>query len=221
MHPVDAAIDLFLGGRCAGCGTPGRALCPGCAAGLAAVPPVDFTVGAMRAVAGGRYEAPVRPALLAFKERGSWSLGGALGERLAVAVAAVVATAPAGSRFELVPIPSRARAVRERGLDTTLQLARTAARQLRRRLGLQVRVGRRLRLVRAVADQAGLDQAQWHANLAGSLTASRLAAGTVGVVVDDVATTGATLAEANRAAVAAGWVPWGAAVVAVTPRRHP
>ncbi len=182
--------------------------------------PLAFAVGELPAVAGGRYESPLRPVLVAFKERGSWGLAGPLGERLAVATAALLGRAAVESRIELVPIPSRRAAVRERGLDTTLHLARVAARLLRRRVGLDVRVGRRLRLVRAVADQAGLDRFQRHQNLAGSLAASPVVPGVLGVLVDDVSTTGATLIEGQRAAVAAGWLPLGAAVVAHTPLRH-
>lgn len=221
MNVWDAALDLLLGGRCAGCGTPGRALCPACAAALAASSPVEFHAGGMAAVAGGRYEDELRAALLAFKERGNWALGRHVGERLAVAVAAIAGSAGGGRRIVLVPIPSRAGAVRERGLDTTAHLARAAARAVRRRVGVDVRVERHLRLVRKVADQAGLGEAARYSNLAGSLDASPLAPSSIGVIVDDVSTTGATLAEAHRAAKAAGWTPAGAAVVAFTPRRRP
>jgi predicted amidophosphoribosyltransferase len=77
-----------------------------------------------------------------------------------------------------------------------------------------------LRHARAVADQADLDRAGRAANLAGALrvpaTAVRqLLEGPV-VLADDVATTGATLAEAARAVRAAGGTVLGAAVVAVT-----
>jgi predicted amidophosphoribosyltransferase len=74
---------------------------------------------------------------------------------------------------------------------------------------------------RSVADQAGLDTSGRARNLAGALAARRCADGLRVVVVDDVVTTGATLAEATRALRAAGAEVLGAAVVAATVRRRP
>ena len=44
------------------------------------------------------------------------------------------------------------------------------------------------------------------------------AAGVVALIVDDIFTTGATVVEASRALVDAGWPVAGAAVIAATPR---
>jgi len=75
--------------------------------------------------------------------------------------------------------------------------------------------------VRDVADQAGLDAGQRARNLAGALRvrAWRGPAPPVVVVVDDLVTTGASLAEAARALCAGGLPVLGAAVVAATGRR--
>lgn len=73
-----------------------------------------------------------------------------------------------------------------------------------------------LRLAHAVRDSAGLSAAERAANMRGAFVAGPpLGAGRV-VVVDDIATTGATLAEACRALAEAGWQVCGAAVVAAT-----
>jgi predicted amidophosphoribosyltransferase len=89
--------------------------------------------------------------------------------------------------------------------------------------GIVARVERVLRHQRRVADQAGLTAAARAANLSGALTVPRRRAARVAqrrvVVVDDVITTGATLAEASRALRDAGAEVLGAAVVAATERR--
>jgi predicted amidophosphoribosyltransferase len=70
-----------------------------------------------------------------------------------------------------------------------------------------------------VADQADLTAADRAANLSGALRARFDLRGSRVIVVDDVITTGATLAEAARALRAAGADVRAAAVVAATARR--
>ncbi|WP_372500015.1 ComF family protein [Streptomyces sudanensis] len=107
----------------------------------------------------------------------------------------------------LVPVPSARRAVRARGHDAVRRVAVAAARELRG-AGVAARVAPVLRQCRAVADQAGLDARRRRENLAGALEVvpggMRLLEGAGVVLVDDLMTTGASLAEAARALCGAG-----------------
>ncbi|MGP3946201.1 ComF family protein [Streptomyces sp. 6N106] len=124
---------------------------------------------------------------------------------------------PRGGPLLLVPVPSARRAVGARGHDPARRIALAAAGVLRGG-GRPARVPAVLRQRRRVSDQSGLDARQRRANVTGALGAvpgsgRLLAAGPV-VLVDDLMTTGASLAEAARAVTAAGGLVIGAAVVA-------
>ncbi|MDA0567274.1 ComF family protein, partial [Streptomonospora sp. S1-112] len=126
----------------------------------------------------------------------------------------------------LVPVPARPGALRRRGYDPVALLLRAAARAPVARAH---RVAPLLAHRRRVADQVGLDSRGRRANLTGALAVragpsaapGRAGArahpgdlrGAVVVVVDDVLTTGATLAEASRALRAAGARVVGGAVL--------
>ncbi|MEU6759088.1 phosphoribosyltransferase family protein [Streptomyces sp. NPDC046685] len=220
---------LVLPVDCAGCGALRVLLCADCrtalsGAGAGPVRPSPCPEGLPVVAAAAVYEGAVRALLLAHKERGALPLAGALGGALAAAVVAggvlgargvpAVPDAPAvpGAGFGradvvLVPVPSAPRQVRARGHDPARRIALAAAGRLRR-AGVPARVAPVLRLRRAVADQAGLGARQRRENLAGALVVrgdgARLTAGARIVLVDDVITTGATLAEAARAVRAAG-----------------
>ena len=220
---LDALLDLVLPQTCAGCGAAGVRWCRPCARVLAeaAARPLGRTApdpvppGFPDAAAAAVYDGPVRGAVLAHKEAGRLGLVRPLGAVLAAAVAVLAPVGP----FVLVPVPSAPAVVRARGHDHARRLAREAARVLRRR-GLPARASPLLVQSRRPADQAGLDASGRAANLAGALVTRRDLTGLVVVVVDDVVTSGATLAEATRALRAAGARVGGAATVAATARRR-
>lgn len=224
-----ALLDLVLPAACVGCGADGSSWCPACAVSLAGAPwpatPDPCPPGFPATWAVAAYDGPVRAATVAHKEHGVRAMRPPLAAALAVSVAAALTDGTGGllhPRIVLVPAPSRGAAVRSRGDDPTLGLARRAARRLNR-AGLPTAVVPALRLARSTADQAGLGAQQRADNLAGAARVPDRLMGTVAgrpvVLVDDVVTTGATLVESTRALRAAGGVVVGAAVVAATPRR--
>lgn len=225
---VAAAADLLTGTKCAGCAAPGVALCDTCRAQLEPRPrscrpdPCPASLLDPTPVTpwcAATYHGVARRVLLQFKERGRDGLAETLAELLAAATEAAMAAAPRYRAWTIVPMTSRRSALRQRGYDGVLLLARLAARRLRR-AGHDVRVTRALRYRRVVADQAGLDATERRRNLAGALRSAvgRWPHDRGVVVIDDIVTTGATLGEAVAALRMAGASPVGAAVVAATPR---
>ena len=215
--------DLVLPVDCAGCGAPRTVVCAECRRALTGqrprpVRPAHPVPGVLAVHAAARYADAVRSMLLAHKERGATGLARVLGGALAAAVRASVTERTAGPVL-LVPVPSARRAVAARGHDPVRRMAREAAGELRRS-GLAARSLPVLRQRRLVADQSGLSaRARWD-NLAGALEtvpgARKLLCGGKVVLVDDLMTTGASLAEAARAIRAEGPGAGGAAVVAAT-----
>lgn len=238
-----AAGDLLLGSSCHGCGAPAWNLCDACRGELAAVAPRPTRPepcprGFPRTWTARSYDALARGLVSAHKERSALGLTRVLGELLALAVLALLEEAfgldqrvGMGGSVLLVPVPSARRAVRARGFDAGLALARAAARRLP-----DTRAGPLLTATRRVADQSGLGAAERQANLAGAFrvrttgawrrpgpgaSGGRSAGRTTVVVVDDVVTSGASLTEAVRALKVGGLPVLGAATVAATVRRTP
>ncbi|MEA5154731.1 ComF family protein [Raineyella sp.] len=225
----EAAADLLLGRTCAGCGRPGPTVCPGCLEWIAAhgpriVRPRPTPRGLPMTVASMPYTGPVRGLVHRYKEASAWGLGGLLGERLAWSVVTLLHRCVEDGIWRpgpvvLVPAPSRRMAVLRRGSDVTARLASGAAARIGPATGLPVVSVPLVRMRGRTADQAGLDAGEREANLSGSLVLTRRpVAGAVVVPVDDVITTGATLAEMARVLRQGGLRVLGAATVAATPR---
>ncbi|TDQ51963.1 ComF family protein [Actinorugispora endophytica] len=211
-----ALLDLVLAQRCAGCGGAGAAVCAECSDVLDRRPRrCAPRRGCPPVWAAWPYAGRGREVLLAFKDGGRR----ALAERLSHALAGAVRAAARGSGgVLLVPVPARPSSARRRGYDPVLSLAVAAAVRLREQ-AVEARVEPVLRYARGTRDQVGLDAAARRANLEGAMRARPRAGpprrdGRGVVVVDDVLTTGSTLAEAVRALGEAGVRAAGAAVLA-------
>jgi predicted amidophosphoribosyltransferase len=170
----------------------------------------------------------VRVALVAFKDGDRRDLQTVLSPMLSDAMAAALVGDPrlravllSGDRPVLVvPVPSSLAAVRRRG-DAPLELLTRAAVAHTRCEG-ELLVCPALRLGRRVADQSGLNHTQRAANLEHAMQVRprwrAIIRGATCLLVDDVLTTGATIAEAARALRAGGAAHVAAAAVAATHR---
>ena len=190
---IEALRDAILAPRCAGCGDPGTWYCVSCrdqAEARSVRGPV-----AIRAV--GEHEGSLRRAIHRLKYGGDRALAADLGALVAEELARDIAR---GATIDVVvPVPLHRSRALARGYDQAALLAEAVGRETR----LPVR--RALRRIRQGRPQVELDRSARAANVrrafvaeAGSLRKLSVA------LVDDVATTGATLADAAAAARAAG-----------------
>jgi predicted amidophosphoribosyltransferase len=171
-----------------------------------------------------------RAALVAFKDGDRRDLSTVLAPMLSGAMAGALVLDPhlaeavrsGPGAVSVVPVPSSPSAVRRRG-DAPLELLTRAAAGQCAHAGAELIVSPALRLRRRVADQAGLNHRQRAVNLEHAMQVrprwQTRVQGATCLLVDDVLTTGATLAEAARALRAGGAVHVAAATVAATQRR--
>jgi predicted amidophosphoribosyltransferase len=225
-----ALLDLVLPARCAGCGRPESVVCAACAAELTRsrrlCQPEPVPRGLPPCAVAGSYGGSTRQILLAYKEGGRRELHAALGRALATAVRLLSGPVVTPGRLLLVPVPSAPAAVRRRGMDHLRVLAATAAHDLARS-GWSVQVAPLLQVAGQPADQGGLGGAARVANVRGAFQATSRQATPGGnparagpcILLDDILTTGATLAEAARALRLAGVPVLGAAAVAISELR--
>jgi predicted amidophosphoribosyltransferase len=172
---------------CAVCGAAGPAVCGVCARRVVAVGRFFGPPGLDSCRAAFAYEGAGRELVLALKYRGFRAV-------VRPVARAMAATLPPG-QFDVVTwVPTSARRRRQRGYDQ----ARLLARALAREMGLPCR---NLLRRRPGAPQTGKSRSQ--RGVGPVLVARRRVSGRV-LLVDDVLTTGATLAAASIAARRAG-----------------
>lgn len=212
---ADRALDLALPAVCAGCYREGAALCPECRplldVRLGAVPgvpiglPADLPAPLLQLEWCAPFTGVTRRALHQLKYAGERRLATPLGE----AIAARWQVAGAGGEV-LVPVPASPDRVHERGYDQAVLLARAAGGRL------HLPVAHALGRVRTTTAQFDLGRAERGLNVrhAFEVIEPHAIQGRWAVLVDDVVTTGATLAACAEALLQAGAVAVSAVTVA-------
>lgn len=220
MFKVDDLLAWFIPRRCVLCneaeieGSVCRgcqrdlpwlgAICPGCGGEL---PPGIGTgscgrcgtrrPGPRAVIAPLAYEFPVDRMVTGMKFHRQLHYGRALGELLALALERDGADRPAPDF--LVPVPLHRRRLASRGYNQALEIARPVAQRLQVRLAPSL-----CERVRPTVEQTGLSAPQRRRNVRGAFLASRACHGARIAVLDDVITTGSTVAALARALREAG-----------------
>lgn len=159
-----------------------------------------------------RLAAPVQEHIHALKYRAQFRSV----QRLGVLMAQRLARRSAPMPTLLLPVPLHPTRLRARGYNQSHELGRVLARTLT--IALDAQAALRLR---ATDDQIGKSAAERRRNVKGAFAVTRSLAGLHIAVLDDVMTTGATLAELARACRAAGAATIEAWALAYAPLKHP
>lgn len=181
-------------------------------------------------VAAGQYAKAVSAALLAFKNHGHTDIARWLQAALAGALHEARWTlCPDSAEVLLVPVPARGASIRRRGYDPLALLLGGLARRRELPAGTTIAAAVRLgyqpaplwTLISGGLSQKALGRQGRRRNVLGSMEPAPAMRETASnrpcLIVDDVLTTGATIAETARVLRVAGAVVAGAVVVAATP----
>lgn len=203
-------LDLVLPAVCGGCGAPSTRWCAGCAGQLRLGPAGPRLVSPrvdpqVPVFALGRYAGARRQAIIAVKEHDRADLLAPLSRALGDGLHRLLAWGLIGTPLLAVPAPTRWAAARRRGGDPVARIAAAAVTGV-----AGVAVATPLRTKALTRDSVGLGGAARQRNIAGRVTLRRRrlpdrdAARCEILLVDDIVTTGATLAESVRVLRAAG-----------------
>lgn len=193
---VASLFQVLAPRRCAGCDgclpAAGPAFCPACAPLLERPPEAQRPPGLL--AAAFLYGGPLADAILRLKYAGRTDLARGLGDLLAD-----TALPYAGRVDRVIPLPLHPARLRERGFNQSALLSAPVARAI----GVPLDVACLIR-VRPTRDQAGLARDGRAENVRGAFSVRPAADIGRVLLVDDVRTTGATLAEAAEALLRAG-----------------
>lgn len=213
MRQLEAGFDILYPTRCSGCGREGAIWCDGCQDKLQVIEhwicdwcgePLgtksscricqirDFPI---QARSYARYEGPLARALLMLKYRPNRSLANVMGGWLAGVVAS-----EGWNITRVIPVPLSAKRLRRRGYNQAALLGSSIANLLE--LPFKADLLERCRETRS---QVGLDAEGRQRNVADAFRVRRpLEANETLLVVDDLFTTGATMAACASVLIEAG-----------------
>ena len=215
MLLLDDLADLVLARRCLACDRLGRPLCSECLDSIRAGGVVQRMVAVTPPAviaAAAEYSGVTRQAIIEYKEHGLVSLAGPLSILLSHAVDSILVRCT-GLPCTIVGIPSHRHS--SRGFDPLGLIARKATRRLRS-LGYDVTYSPALVPTRDYGPLKSLGRAERARQVAGAFAARPARVASTAIVVDDVLTTGATVAEGVRALRTSGRAVLGVATIAAT-----
>lgn len=227
-HSGLSLFDLFFPSNCLLCHAPPKLLCPACQSRVIGEPGAVRRVHDGRAIRGFR-ASELNPGLAKLLAAIKDHHRVALVEQLAPAFIADLEAWLGDGSVILVPMPTSKASWRKRGFN----LPKLLAALFRRESTLVAEICDCLAYVRIVGDQRALNTSERAQNLSGSMIATAQplealiarfqAAGQKPriLLIDDVITTGATMAEASRALAAEGIHIDGFAVFAETLLKTP
>jgi ComF family protein len=213
MRQIEAGFDFLYPARCSGCGSEGAIWCESCQTQVRVIAgrfcdwcgePLSSAVSCrlckardlpLKARSYAYYEGPLARALLMLKYRPNRTLANLIGEWLS----AVVQSEGWGIT-RVVPVPLGPDRMRQRGYNQAALLSLSLAKQIEVPNESDL-----LERHRETRSQVGLDAPERHLNVAGAFRVRRpVKSDEALLLVDDLFTTGATMAACGHALIESG-----------------